>query len=150
MEKKRLPNLAGRQSITKFFKMYRGSTKKLLYDKEVIKAVTIKNNLFIQVTPLINTSILFVERDNGTEILILCNDSIIGRFDHPYIKPSQIIDKGRLIRDADKKHFQEVIEEDVGIEMFSQEKYDFLDSISKKLYKNSTWDLSHTLVYDIL
>lgn len=129
--------------------MYRGKKKKLLHNSGKFKAVSIDDKLYLQVNPLFKTSVLFIEKEEGTEVVFLHNDKLIESFIHPFIKPSQIIDKGRIIADKDKDYFKEILKNHIGIDFYTDEEYKNLNSVEKTFYVDKTWDLSHTLVYDL-
>lgn len=142
-------NLSKRDQSIEYFSMYRGKKKKVLLSKSKFKVLQLKDLLILEVNPLINTSVIFLE-DEGTRIVLVRDDKVIDEFIHPFIKPSMIVDNGGLIPDAFKNKYKELIEEEFNISFFDQKEYNKLNSVEKLYYVEKTLDLSHVIVYKLL
>lgn len=142
-------NLSKREQSIEYFSMYRGKKKKVLLSKSKFKVLQLKDLLILEVNPLINTSVIFLE-DEGTRIVLVRDDKVIDEFIHPFIKPSMIVDNGGLIPDAFKNKYKELIEEEFNISFFDQKEYNKLNSVEKLYYVEKTLDLSHVIIYKLL
>lgn len=142
-------NLSKRDQSIEYFSMYRGKKKKVLLSKSKFKVLQLKDLLILEVNPLINTSVIFLE-DEGTKIVLVRDDKVIDEFIHPFIKPSMIVDNGGLIPDAFKDKYKELIEEEFNISFFDQKEYNKLNSVEKLYYVEKTLDLSHVIIYKLL
>lgn len=132
--------------------MYRGKGKKLLHGSAKLKAVSIENHLFIQVNPIINSNILFVERSEGTEVVLVNQGNVLESFIHPFIKPSSIINSGsgKLIPEKDHSTFKNMLSKELEIEFFDHLVHSSLSSVEKPFYVDKTWDITRTLVFDLI
>jgi hypothetical protein len=148
--KLRSPNVVGRRESQIYMNMYRGKNRKAIYNDVHLKAIDIDEYLYIEVKPLFNSSIVFVEHEDGTEVVHLVNDIKINSFIHPFIKPRNIVSNGKLIPDELKAHFKEILATSFEGDFWTQEKFDKLDDVNKTYFVDKCWDMSHTLVYKII
>lgn len=147
---KRNISLSRREQTLQYFSMYRGKRNKFLLNTRDFKIIQIKDELFIEVRPLMGTSVIFLEDKEGTKICLVRKDKVINEFIHPFIKPSMIIDKGGLIPDLHKERYSKKFKKDFDIEFYDESTYNKLNAVEKLYYVEKTWDLSHTLVYKLL
>lgn len=147
---KRNINLSKREQTIEYFSMYRGKGNKFLLSTKDFKVIQIKNLLFLEVRPLVGTSIIFLEDKEGTKICLVREDKIVNEFIHPFIKPSMIIDRGGLIPDSQKEHYAKKFKKEFDVEFYDEKVHNNLNAVEKFYYVEKTWDLSHTLIYTIL
>ena len=150
--KSRKDNLVGREDVAQFFNMYRGKQNKLIINEPSFRVAHLGKFLYIQVTPIVNTSIVFLEHEEGTEIVVLDHlDKIINRVINPFISPSSILSKGRLVVEDKQEEYSRHLQEEIEVEVFIQSVYDNMTGEVEKIrYIHNTWNMSKTLVYDLV
>lgn len=129
--------------------MYRGKNKKAVLTNKNFKVLQIEDTLILQVTPLVNTSVIFLEDIEGTKIVLIRDQTVINEIIHPFIKPSMIVDSGGLIPDALKDKYKSIIEKEFDIKFYDQKEYDKLNAVERIYYVEKTIDISHLLIYKL-